>query len=245
MRKKVSSSICVQLIASLILAIAFAVFAPAAFAQEESKQAQTTVVGVEGPDPGPDGKDTNKSGSPLPLGGDTKGEIMATLSNPEALLNIAANAIEIAGIASTPFYFIASILCFIRSRRKLGVILIAASIGAALVGLAAPGVINLIVASARDAQLSIETFKLPIVIVGGAIVVLNTLTVILLPGLIALNENHPKKWIIFGLSFVAELVPLCLGWIGLLVWVLWTPKASAQDLNNIPSPTDFSKRWNA
>ncbi len=238
--------------ASLILAIAFVVFAvgdccSAAFAQEESKQAQTTVVGVEGRDTGANGEtiDPDRATALANSKIDLKEEFHRVFSNTETLFNVAANATEIGCIASVPFYFIAAILSFIRSRRKLGVMLIGACVGAAVVGLATPGIINLIVASARDSQLDIKPFGIPIAVVAGAIVVLNTLTVILLPGLIALYENHPKKWIIFGLSFVAEFVPLCLGWLGLLVWTLWSPKPSA-DLGKIPSPTDFSNpKWNS
>lgn len=75
------------------------------------------------------------------------------LANLEALLNIIANGTEIMALSVAGNLFVAGLILCCKSRGKPGIALLVAAPAFAVFGLAAPGIINWLVASARDANL--------------------------------------------------------------------------------------------
>ena len=75
------------------------------------------------------------------------------LANLEALLNILANSSEIVGIQVFGGFFMAGVILNVKGKTKPGSILICVAIFSLVGGLATPGIINWLIASARDANL--------------------------------------------------------------------------------------------
>lgn len=145
------------------------------------------------------------------------------LANLEALLNIIANGIEILGIANVGSYFVGAIIAFIRRRMILGTLLVLLCPVSLIGGLAAPGVINWLVASARDANLTespeaMAVMLIPMVVCAFAFL----LAVGFIPAIVAFRAKHEQRWIIFFMTFIAWIVPF--GWPALLFWALVEPK---------------------
>ncbi len=233
MRKRAKASMYLQLIAALAIAIGIVAYASnhtggTAWAQAERKQAQTAVIGIEGPE------EEQKYAQ-------EQAEKEKKLANLEAMLNIVANGTEIAFIASVGFYLIGAVICFIRKRFFMGTVLIGLCPLVAIIGLATPDTINWVVASARHGKLDLFTVGTAMAVVGGLLTVINAVFALFLPAMIAFKEQHPKKWIIFGLCFIAWFIPF--GWIGLMVWALWYIPVSSKELGNTKSSIDFSRPW--
>lgn len=151
---------------------------------------------------------------------DTEGGVRVNnLANLEALLNIMANSLEIYGIASTGSFFAGAIIMFIMKKPWFGVVMLILCPVSVTFGLAAPGVINWLVASLRDANME-DQFYLAFIPVLFAL--LAAVVIGFIPSMIAFKRKHEHRWPIFGATFVSWLVPF--GWPALLFWSLWTPK---------------------
>lgn len=87
------------------------------------------------------------------LAGEPSGK-ESDMANLEALLNIIANGMEIWGLSSgIPMFALGITLLFLRDRRMLSVVFLVLGPILTMGGLAIPGIINWLVASARDARL--------------------------------------------------------------------------------------------
>ena len=75
------------------------------------------------------------------------------LANLEALLNIIANGTEIMGMSSCGSFFISGIILCFKSKVKPGLFVIGLGVFVGIIAVATPGIINWLVASARDANL--------------------------------------------------------------------------------------------
>lgn len=151
---------------------------------------------------------------------DTEGTVRVNnLANLEALLNIVANSVEIMGIASVGSFFVGAIIAFVRHRPILGAMLLVLCPVSLIGGLGTPGVINWLVASARDANLFDQPEQAMLMAIPIIIVVLAVLLGIgFIPAIIAFRANHEHKWIIFFMTFIGWIVPF--GWPALLFWAL-------------------------
>ena len=151
--------------------------------------------------------------------------IVDNLANLEAVLNIIANTTEIWGISSVGNFFFAAIGAFVLKRMKLGGIMIALCPVLLTYGLAAPGIINWIAVSARDAQFEAATGVLAVV--SALVLVVLLMGVGFTPALIAAKRDHPHKWVIFGMTFISWLIPF--GWPALFTWSLVKGKTSESE----------------
>lgn len=138
-------------------------------------------------------------------------------ANLEALLNICGNGLEIWGISSSGSFFVGAIVSFVMRHYILGGLLLFLTPGSFIGGLAAPGVINWIVASARDANTPEVMGALAIVVAIGFFTTM--MAIGFTPTAIAFARRHPQKWLILLSTFVSWLIPL--GWPALLFWAYY------------------------
>lgn len=160
------------------------------------------------------------SGTP---GVDSAGTVRVnSLANMEALLNIVANGIEIWGIGSVGNFFAGAIICFVLKRPVFGAICVILCPVSLVFGLGTPGMINWLVASARDANLfegpNATSFLIPIILLPVVVV----LAIGFIPAVIAFRRNHQHRFAILGTTLVAWMVPF--GWPALLFWSMWDRK---------------------
>ena len=157
------------------------------------------------------------------MGVNTAGTVRVNnLANLEALLNIIANSVEIMGIANVGSFFIGAIIAFVCKRPILGAILLVLCPVSITVGLATPGVINWVVASARDAQVLDSTTSFMIAIPLVLSLALAAIAIGFIPAILAFRSRHQYRWAIFGATFVSWLVPF--GWPALLFWAVYKSK---------------------
>lgn len=158
------------------------------------------------------------------MGGDSAGTVrLNSLDSPEAQLNIIANLMEIWGISYSASSFIGAIVSFIKRHYIIGGLLLFLTPVSFTIGLAAPGLINWIVASAGAANNQEVVNILPFICGISFLVMLMGFGFI--PTMIAFARRHPQKWLIMLCTFFSWLVPF--GWPALLFWAYFDPRPQA------------------
>ncbi len=136
-------------------------------------------------------------------------------ANQEALLNIAANGMEIWGLGAVANFFFGGIAALAKKGWIVGAILLFLIPVVGILGFGTPGLINWLVTDRMKDQSS--RFILIVIMY-----VLMTSLVFgfgFLPTMISFARQHSKKWLIFGLTFISWIVPM--GWPALLLFAYW------------------------
>jgi hypothetical protein len=145
------------------------------------------------------------------------------LANLEALLNIFCNLLEIWGLGNSGSFLGGSIVSFVMKHYIVGAILLIMTPIALIGGIAAPGIVNWFVASARDAN---TPEVVGVLAIGMPVFFLIMLMGFgFMPTAIAFARRHPQKWLIMLSTLVSWIVPF--GWPALLFWAYYDPKSSA------------------
>jgi hypothetical protein len=151
------------------------------------------------------------------------------LANIEALLNIIANGLEIMGIANVGNFFAGAVVLFVKRKPLFGGIMLAMCPVSVTFGLATPGLINWLVASAHDANwFSSEAGGDVNFLIAAPFVLIAALIIFgigFIPAIVAFRRKSEYRWPIFFSTFVAWLVPF--GWPALLFWALWESESRA------------------
>jgi hypothetical protein len=141
---------------------------------------------------------------------------MDQTANIEALLNIMANGIEIMGVAGG---FPALLLCFIpfaAGLRGYTSKIAIASVCMIIIGLAFPGVVNLMVSSSGDSHTG---FGVIIALIISGVVGLGMLAasigIYFLPTIIAYREGRPQRT---AMTICNLLGFIPLAWLGAYIW---------------------------
>lgn len=147
---------------------------------------------------------------------DTAGRVKVNnLANLEALVNIQANFAEILGMVYAGNFLLGAAAVFIRKRWIMGVVMLLLIPTFLVIGLGTPPTYNAIIESMDETGLFI-------VMIIGLVQMLVFTAMIFFPTIIALTRNHHKKWLIFGLNFLAG-VPF--GWPVLMYFAYAEPPA--------------------